>query len=312
MKIFVVIVTYNGSTWIRLALDSLRSSTAPCTAIVVDNASSDNTVDIVRSEYAEAVLLPQRENTGFGIGNNVGISHALRAQADFVFLLNQDAYVTPSALGELAAFLRDHPAYGLVSPLHCSPDLNTLDPQTQGRYLQGYAPQYLSDACLGRVQPHYDIAGINAAAWMVRAAAFRSAGGFDPLFFMYGEDDDLIARMNALGQKFALLPASRIVHLRAKSPRSKVGLPREIWALSERARASLLLDAKLPGGSFIGKAIRLLVSGVGLPMLQALVTHNWKEALAYPVATVRILLQLRSIATSARRCATAGPHYLDI
>lgn len=312
MKIFVVIVTYNGSTWIRLALDSLRASTAPCTALVVDNASGDDTVDIVRREYPEAVLLPQRENTGFGIGNNIGISHALRAEADFIFLLNQDAYVTPTALAQLAGFLHAHPGYGLATPLHCSPDLDTLDPQTQSRYLQGYAPYYLSDACLGRVKPHYDIVGINAAAWMVRAGAFRSAGGFDPLFFMYGEDDDLITRMNALGQKFALLPESRIVHLRAKGPRRKMTLPQEIWALSERARSGLLLDAKLPTGSTAGKLIRLLVSGIALPVLQALVTHNWKDALAFPLAAGRVLLQWRSIAASARRCASAGPHYLDI
>lgn len=312
MRIFVVIVTYNGSAWIRLALESLRRSITACNTIVVDNASTDQTVTIIQNEFPNAQLLPQSQNTGFGIGNNIGISHAIRSGAEYIFLLNQDAYVTPQAIGELTSFLERHPTYGVATPLHCSPDLSAVDPQTQNRYLQGYAPKYLSDACIGSVAEHYDIYGINAAAWMVRAKAFEIAGGFDPLFFMYGEDDDLISRMNALGQRFALVPHSRIVHLRAKSPRKKVGLHREIWALSERARSGLLLDAKLPSGSMLGKVIRLLVGGVAMPILQVLVTHNWKDTLAYPLATARILFHWRSVVLSARRCAAAGPHYLDV
>ena len=312
LNTYVVIVTYNGSAWIRLALESLRGSQAPCTTIVVDNASSDETVGIVKSEFPEVQLLPQTENTGFGIGNNIGIGHAIRAGAEFIFLLNQDAYVTPTTIGDLTGFLSEHEAYALVSPLHCSPDLTCVDPQTQSRYLQGYAPQYLSDACIGSVREYYDIRGINAAAWMARAAAFKVAGGFDPLFFMYGEDDDLIARFNHLGQKFALLPACRVVHLRAKSARPKPDIFREIWALSERARSDLLVDAKLPGGSLAGKIIRLLANGAGMPILRMFVTHNWREAIAYPVATLRVLLQFNAVLGSARRCAVPGPHFLDI
>ena len=312
MNTFVVIVTYNGSPWIRLALDSLRCSQTACTVVVVDNASTDETAAIVRQDYPETHLLVQSKNTGFGVGNNTGISHAIRANAEFIFLLNQDAYVTPSTLGELVHFLRLHSEYAVVSPLHCSPDLTEVDPKTQRRYLQGYAPQYLSDACLGSVKEYYGIHGINAAAWMVRASAFKLAGGFDPLFFMYGEDDDLITRFNHLGQKFALLPASRIVHLRAKSSHPSMTLPGELWALSERARSELLLDAKLPTGKAVGKIARLLVHGIGLPLLQIFVTRNWKIAIAYPLASIRILFEFGRVAASTRRCATAGPNYLDI
>ena len=312
MTTFVVIVTYNGSPWIRQALDSLRLSQAACITVVVDNSSTDETSEIIKHEYPEVQLLIQSKNTGFGIGNNVGISHAIRSNAEFIFLLNQDAYVTAAAIGQLTHFLQEHPDYAVVSPLHCSPDLTSVDPQTQRRYLQGYAPQYLSDACLSSIKKHYDIQGINAAAWMVRASAFEAVGGFDPLFFMYGEDDDLITRFNHHGQKFALLPSSRIVHLRAKSEKRKVNIFRELWALSERARSDLLLDAKLPNGNILGKTIRLLANGIGSPLLRALVAHNWREAVAYPLATIRIIIQFRSIAMSAKRCASSGPHYLDI
>lgn len=312
MKIYVIIVTYNGAPWIRGALESLRSSRQPCTAVVIDNASTDDTADIVRREFPEAILVAQLENTGFGRGNNVGISLAMKDGADYVFLLNQDAFVTPDAIGLLTAFLEAHPEYAVATPLHCSPDLGSLDPNTQQSYLQRYAPDYLSDACLGLIKDHYPIRGINAAAWMVRREAFATVGGFDPLFFMYGEDDDLIDRFAHLGQRFALVPDSRIVHLRARSPRPKPSLGRQIWNLSERARSELLIDMKQPGGSVIGKMLRLLSSGIIQPFGRLLVSHDWRAACAYGLATLRVLGQSRRIFRSARRCGTRGPHYLDV
>lgn len=311
MKIYVVIVTYNGAPWIRGALDSLRQSEARCTAIVIDNASTDGTAAIVADEFPEAILVAQTENTGFGRGNNVGIGIAMAKGAEYVFLLNQDAFVTPAALGRLAAFLDCHPEYAVATPLHCSPDLNSLDPNTQQSYLQRYAPSYLSDACLGRTKEFYDIRGINAAAWMVRTAAFGIVGGFDPLFFMYGEDDDLIARFARLDQRFALLPESRIVHLRARSPRPKASMARQIWQQSERARSELLLDMKSPDGKLAGKLLRLFANGMVLPFARVLADHDWRNACAYLIATGRVLAQTGAIRVNARLCGTRGAHFLD-
>jgi GT2 family glycosyltransferase len=312
MKIYVVIVTYNGAPWIRGALESLRRSETPCTAVVIDNASGDDTAAIVRAEFPEAILVAQTENTGFGRGNNVGISLAMAQGADYVFLLNQDAFVTPPAIGLLAAFLEAHPEYAVATPLHCSPDLNSLDPNTQQSYLQRYAPGYLSDACLGRTRPFYDIRGINAAAWMVRTSAFATVGGFDPLFFMYGEDDDLITRFAHLNQRFALLPESRIVHLRARSPRPKASLARQLWQLSERARSELLMDMKRPDGKLAGKLLRLFSAGVVHSFGRLLSSHDWRDTCAYLIATVRVLSQSGKVLRSARQCGKPGAHFLDV
>jgi GT2 family glycosyltransferase len=312
MTIYVVIVTYNGAPWIRGVLGSLRNSERKCTPVVVDNASEDGTPDIIRREFPEAILLPQEHNGGFGRGNNVGISFAMAQGASYIFLLNQDAYVTPSALGQLADFLDQHPEYAVATPLHCSPDLNSLDPQTQRGYLQRHAPRYLSDACLGQSKEYYDIRGINAAAWMVRAEAFQVVGGFDPIFFMYGEDDDLIARFAYLGQRFALLPASRIVHLRARSPRPPVRLLRQIWNISERARSEMMVDMKNPEGKWTAKLLRLLAAGIVLPIARVLGNYDWKEVCAYFVATLRVLSECPTIFRRARQCGTRGSHFLDI
>lgn len=312
MHIYVVIVTYNGAPWIRGALQSLRLSETTCTPVVVDNASSDDTVTIIQREFPEAVLIAKTQNTGFGHGNNVGISLAAARGADYIFLLNQDAYVTPTTLGLLAGFLEQHREYAVVSPLHCSPDLNSLDPQTQRGYLHRYAVDYLSDACLGKTKDFYDIRGINAAAWMVRTEAFQRVGGFDPIFFMYGEDDDLIVRFAYLDERFALLPASRIVHLRARSPRPTMTLPRQLWNMSERARSELLIDMKRPQGRWTGKLLRLFSAGILLPLAHVVVKRDLKEACAYFLGTLRVLCECRTVFRHAKLCSTKGAHFLDI
>jgi GT2 family glycosyltransferase len=309
---FVIIVTYNGENWIRLALDSLRDSQLKCSIVVVDNASTDTTNQIISSEYPEVKLLPQSRNTGFGVGNNIGISFAIQEKAEFVFLLNQDAYVTPTAIGQLVSFLQKLPSYSIVSPLHCSPDLQSVDPQTQKRYLQSNAPQYLSDACLNRVREHYDILGINAAAWLIRVSVFRKVGGFDPLFFMYGEDDDLINRFAYFGEKFALYPASKIVHLRAKNVRKSLGFWSELWSNSERARSALLLDVKAPSGNIFGKLLRLTIEGIAYPLIQAPLHRDWRELAARLLACVRVLSEFPVVLKASERCKKSASHYLEI
>ena len=312
MKVFVVIVTFNGAPWIRGALQSLRDSSHPCVAVVVDNASADGTPAIVRQEFPEAVLIESGANLGFGRGNNLGVEYALRQGSDAVFLLNQDAFITPQAISLMVNFLLAHPEFGIVSPLHCSPDLTSVDPNTQSAYLQRHAPGYLSDACLGRVQAHYPIRGINAAAWMLRAAVFQQVGGFDPLFFMYGEDDDLIDRYSHHGVRTALLPAARIVHLRAKSPRPPQSWWRAMRGRSERQRSALLIDLKRPGGRIAGQLMRLVASGALRPLADLLCDHDLQAFVANLHATARVLGELPRIRRHAHQCATPGPHFLNI
>lgn len=312
MKVFVVIVTFNGAFWIRGALQSLRDSTHGCVAIVVDNASSDGTAALVRDEFPEAVLLENSANLGFGVGNNLGIQHALQHGGEAVFLLNQDAYVTPQAIALMVEFLQAQPGFAIVSPLHCSPDLGRVDPQTQSGYLQRYAADYLSDACLGKVQGHYPIRGINAAAWMLRADVFRQVGGFDPLFFMYGEDDDLIDRFNHHGLRMALLPAARIVHLRARTPRPPQNWWQTLRARSERRRSGLLVDLKRPGGRLAGQLLRLVAAGVLRPLADLLSDHDLQGFMANLHATLRVLVELPRIRRHARLCARPDAHFLKI
>ena len=126
MKIFAVIVTYNAMrrNWIDRCLESLQKSTVPVTAIVVDNLSSDGTREHIPTHWPNAVWLPQDNNWGFGQANNIGIRYALKHEADYVLLLNQDASLHPEALELL---LKETDEQSLMTPAHYNGDGTKLD-----------------------------------------------------------------------------------------------------------------------------------------------------------------------------------------
>ena len=114
MNIFTIIVTYNGHKWVDFCLGSLRASTVQTIPLVIDNGSTDGTLDYIREHYPEAVLFPQEKNLGFGQANNVGIRYALAHGADYCLLLNQDAAISADSI-EL--MLAQSDGESLLSPI---------------------------------------------------------------------------------------------------------------------------------------------------------------------------------------------------
>lgn len=98
MRIAVVILTYNPKKWLHKCLISLEQSTIDLNVIVVDNKSTDGTNHIIKNDFPDVTLVEAKENQGFGKGNNVGIKIAINIGADYVFLLNQDAWIEPDTI----------------------------------------------------------------------------------------------------------------------------------------------------------------------------------------------------------------------
>ncbi|MCU0926507.1 MAG: glycosyltransferase family 2 protein [Hydrogenophaga sp.] len=310
MGMDVVIVTYNGLGCVEDCLRSLQNE-AGLRIRVLDNASTDDTASWVRAHCPEALLTELPHNMGFGRANNVGIAEALAAGAPYVLLLNQDTVVPPGSLQQLQAFMDAHPEIGACSPLQVERDGLAPDPNTLLSYLCPHARPYLSDLVAGTVKPFYEVHGLNAAVWLVRATTFLRAGGFDPLFFMYGEDDDLLARWRHLGVRFALVPGVRVAHVRYRPPPSQPPLgavEREArWAYSR-----LLLAAKVPGHSsaYVGRV--LMVRGLLMPLLETMLDMRLPRLAGHWRAALSCLAQWRSIARHARVTAQAGAHFLSV
>ncbi len=312
-RVCVVVVTYNGAPWIRRCLDSLRASHEKSQVVVVDNCSTDQTLAILAAEYPEVKLITEKKNNGFGIGNNIGISFAIQSGFEYLFLLNQDAYILPDCMGDLREFMDKYPEYGITSPLHCSPNINTIDQRTFIGYIRNYATEYLCDAALGLVKSHYKIRGINAAAWMVRTEVFRQVGGFDPLFFMYGEDDDLIARFEDHSMSFALIPSARAIHLRetAVAPES-TSYWKKIQKRARRSRSTLLTRVKRPGYTSMHRIMQLMAHGIINPATTFVIERDTDEFLGMFVASCQLLFQIPKIKKHSELCNKKGSHFLDI
>lgn len=212
LELYTVIVTYNSTPWLDQCFGALRAHGLLANTIVVDNGSTDATVARLQERYPEVQLVQSGRNLGFGAGNNLGIRRALTSGAEFVFLLNHDAWPVNDAIDLALAHLRAHPTCGLVSPVHVQADEHTLDPLF-ARYLTQSGRQLTSAGELP-----FEVAFVNAAAWLIPRRTLEQVGLFSPLFFHYGEDRDYIARLQHHGLRVDVLPQWRIVHDRGNRP----------------------------------------------------------------------------------------------
>lgn len=209
-KVFVIVVTYNGMEWYERCFGSLRSSTIPVTTLVVDNHSSDGTLDYIRKSFPEVLVIESSVNLGFGKANNLGIRYALDHDGDYVFLLNQDAWIEPDALEKMVAIHRNHPEYGLLSPMHLNVDKTGLVMKFFCR--QTTHEKLITDLYLNRLSDVYDTNYIHAAAWLLPRGTIQTIGGFDPIFNHYSEDDDYLNRIRYHKLGIGVCPGAQIVH----------------------------------------------------------------------------------------------------
>ncbi|ARN76529.1 hypothetical protein BST97_00095 [Nonlabens spongiae] len=210
-KTYVVIVTYNAMPWLDKCLSSIDRTLYK--TVVVDNNSKDETTDVIKSKYPHVKLFEEEENLGFGQGNNKGISYALNNGAEHVFLLNQDAYLKGDCLRKLVNLQVENPEYGILSPIHTNAESNKLD-RNFAKYV-GYDNNnfFYSDFVLGsELKSVYEVPFINAAGWLLSKNCLMNVGGFDPMFFHYGEDENYCQRVSFHKFKIGVVPNVFMVH----------------------------------------------------------------------------------------------------
>jgi GT2 family glycosyltransferase len=194
-KVFVIIVTYNGKQWYDCCFTSLRASELPIQVVVIDNASSDDTVSYIRTNYPEIHLIDSDTNLGFGQGNNKGMRYAMDHGADYVFLLNQDAWIEPNTLSALIEVHKKNSRYGILSPMHLNAERTQIEKGLLGHltYHTHINLELISDFYIGLKKEVYEVREVNAAAWLIPRETLETVGGFDPIFYHYGEDDNYLS-----------------------------------------------------------------------------------------------------------------------
>ncbi len=301
--VYAVIVTHNAGQWIAAAIESLRASSLPLEIVVVDNASSDGTVGIVKANHGHAEVITRPGNHGFGAANNDGIRYALARGADFIFLLNQDAKVSPGAVGHLVETLDRHPGFGIMSPLHLDYEGREVDPKFQP-YLAAHSDVF-SDALLGALPPVYEVPFVNAAAWLMRRSMLETVGGFDPIFFMYGEDNDYCLRARHYGFKVGIAPQSRISHWHGGAE----DLPVSLKHMAHRQHIQAIHMLKRPDRSFARNVPGFLITWLRT-CLHACIEGQGRQLLAAFLSLLKTARTLPLIHKHQRICRKQGPSWL--
>lgn len=175
MKILTIIVSYNMERWMERCLGSLYRQEHPTDILVVDNASTDGTAELLHARHPRVRLVPNSTNMGFGQANNIGMQIALDEGYDAVFLLNQDAWIAPSTLDALSRMAAENPEFGILSPIHLNGSGTDLD---HGFATYAHA-ESLAQLPAGSHLP-VELPFVNAAFWFIPARVLRKVGLFSP------------------------------------------------------------------------------------------------------------------------------------
>jgi N-acetylglucosaminyl-diphospho-decaprenol L-rhamnosyltransferase len=225
-RVSVLLVAHRTRELIDVCLESLYAGiTKDVEVVVVDNGSNDGTAERIASRWPQVRLYVSEENLGFGRAMNLAAAHA---QGEVLILLNPDTVVHDDAIMRLAVFAQSHPQAGLVGGRTLAPD-GTLDPRscwgapttwstvcfatglsTAFKGSRLFDPEALGGWARDSVR---EVGVVTGCLLAVRRDVWDELGGFDPAFFMYGEDLDLSLRATALGYRPMVTPDAVVTHV---------------------------------------------------------------------------------------------------
>src|SRR5215813_2870587 len=222
--VYIIVLNYDGLRWLGACFDSLLATDYPNFKIIlVDNASSDGSVQMARDRYPQVEIIVNPANYGFSEGNNVGIREALANKADYVVLLNPDTKVEPEWLRRLTAVGAAQKEVGILGAVQLEYDgdgFNTWTMTAMRKFLDE----------LKRHESARDwspVAWVEGACFAVKRKVFEDIGLLDPIFFAFYEEIDFCRRASSHGYYIALVPRSRVRHYRGGSWEANPVIKRE-------------------------------------------------------------------------------------
>ena len=254
-RVSVVIVVWNAKKYVLECLDSLHnhSGQACSEIIVVDNASTDGTPELIERLYPEIKLIRNAENLGFAKANNIGIA---ASSGDYICLVNSDVKFISDSISALLQYLGQNPRIAMVGPKMLTPDGEVARSTMRFPTLWNYFCRALgldivfkrSRAFGGFLMSDFDhqstaaVEVLNGWFLLVRRSAIDRVGVLDPQFFMYGEDVDWCYRFRQAGERVVFLAGAEAIHYGGASSsnaplRFYLEMCRADWQLWRKHRA---------------------------------------------------------------------------
>ncbi|MBC7228951.1 MAG: glycosyltransferase family 2 protein [Actinobacteria bacterium] len=216
MSVSVIVLTYNNYEDTRECLDSLTGlDYGSFEVVVVDNASTDGSVERLERQFPDAVFIRNRANLGYAGGNNVGVMHALERGAEAVWILNNDTVVKRDSLTRLVEAAMDLPDAGILGSVTLYYDAPDEVQFAGGRLVkwQGRGVHLAKGEMEGihPLEPR-ETDFVTGASMLVRREMIESVGLLDEAYFLYLEDLDWALRARGSGWKTYLVPGSVVLH----------------------------------------------------------------------------------------------------
>lgn len=221
MDVSVIIVNWNTRDLLASCLQGILDTAEDLTveALVVDNASTDGSVEMVRERFPQACLIRNSENLGFARANNLAIG---QSRGRYVLLLNSDARLVPGALSAMVQCLDADPGVGIVG-------VRLVFPDGTPQFLYGRFPSLRTEfrtlfgmhrwdlSWWDQLDRPREVDWVAGACLMVRRTMLDQIGVLDERFFFFGEEVDLCLRAARAGWRTCLAPSDPVVHVRAGS-----------------------------------------------------------------------------------------------
>ena len=218
---------------------------------------------------------------------------ALKQGADYVFLINQDAWVKPDTIDILVRAHQNNPQYSILSPMHFLASGRKLDPGFRSYLLRAYNETEVSGFENETEEKVAPVPFVNAAAWLVHKSCLKDTGGFGHLFYHYGEDRDYLQRCNYYGHKLAIVTGAKIFHDRESRFDTEKGLADirnfRYYYTGVLARCTNINQSLL----------RAILNGLGWSLKESFYLFFSGKGMAFPLyffrTTARIVFSIRKI-----------------
>ncbi|MFA3784123.1 glycosyltransferase [Melioribacteraceae bacterium 4301-Me] len=227
----IIIVNYNVKEFLLNLLDSIKKASVNLSIeiIIVDNASDDGSVELVKEKFPEVDFIVNKKNIGFGAANNLALA---KARGKYFLLINPDTIVKEDTLYKMLIFFENNPQAGIAGCKVLNPDGSLQlacrrgfpGPWTSFTKVMGLSKLFPKSKLFARYNltyldenQTYEVDAISGAFMMMRREVYEKIGGFDTQFFMYGEDLDLCYRAQSAGFKVYYVHSTEIIHYKGES-----------------------------------------------------------------------------------------------